>query len=56
MTAINQYSRTVQNIQLSPEALGRYQFKYASTPYAEQVNAAVNKILLKLNSYVRPTF
>lgn len=56
LTAINQYSRSVQNIQLSPEALGRYRFKYASTPYTEQVNAAVNKIPLKLEYYVRPTF
>lgn len=56
LTAINQYSRAVQNIQLLPKQAGQYRFKYVSTPYTEQVNAAVNKIPLKLDYYVRPTF
>lgn len=56
LTAINQYSRAVQSIQLLPGNIGQYQFRYASTSYAEKVDAAVNKIPLKLDYYVRPTF
>lgn len=56
LTAINQYSRVVQNIHLVPTELGRYRFRYAASQTTDQVNAAVNKIPLKLDYYVRPTF
>lgn len=56
LTAINQYSQVVHHIQLLPQSVGRYQFRYTSKPYSDRVDAAVGRIPLNLNFYVRPTF
>ena len=56
VTAINQYSQEVQNLQILPTSFGRYELSYVSRPTTEVVDQVVTKIPLTLEYYVRPTF
>ncbi len=56
LTAINQYSETVQNLEIWPGERGQYTLRYLSEPYSNTVNEAVGEIPLSLEYYSRPTF
>lgn len=56
LTAINQYSQTVQNLEIWPGEAGRYTLRYLSDPYPSSVDKAVGEIPLSLDYYSRPTF
>ena len=56
VTAINQYSHGVQNLQISPKGIDGYELVYISQPYSEAVDSAVGQIPMTLDYYVRPTF
>ncbi|QIB65929.1 hypothetical protein [Kineobactrum salinum] len=56
LTARNQYSQTVQYLQLLPGAPGHYHLNYMSSPYPASLDSTVVEIPLSLDYYVRPTF
>jgi hypothetical protein len=56
VTAVNQYSHAVQNLQIIPGKISGYELLYISEPYSKVVDSAVSQIPMALDYYVRPTF
>jgi hypothetical protein len=62
LTAVNQYTREVQILQVKPVAIGKYHFDYTDSPSpgvvldSRKLDQAIKKLPLNLDYYVRPTF
>ncbi|MDX1733551.1 MAG: hypothetical protein R3228_04260 [Halioglobus sp.] len=56
VTAVNQYTRNVQQLEISPRAVSEYTLEFASDGDLAAVDRAVGDIPLNLDYYSRPTF